>query len=184
MSSSSPNNAQDKITPPLASAAQAPLPANSQAQDSHQADKGKGRPIITPSSLSRRTAATTRSFSSLPPPKNTAPTGQSGSTLSSLLAPPPTLAVIAPTPDPSPVSPVGGSKRIHHKSEPETPSSVLRNPGLEVPQVQKSWSSGSTGKRKAEDVEGELTTPPREQRATFAPEPRSRFFSLLFLVEG
>lgn len=56
-----------------------------------------------------------------------------------------------------------------------------------VPPVQKSWSSGSTGKRKAEDVEVDpgSTTPPKEQkehRATFAPEPRSMSFT--FFLEG
>ncbi|XP_006462445.1 hypothetical protein AGABI2DRAFT_119302 [Agaricus bisporus var. bisporus H97] len=114
----------------------------------------KTRPIITPSSLSRRTAATTRSFSSLPPPR----TAQA-----------PTLSVIAASPDPSPVTPT--VRRVHARSDPETPSRDFR---LEVPQVKKSHSSGS-GKRKAEEVEIESsgTTSKEQQRATFAPEPRT-----------
>ncbi|KXN83151.1 hypothetical protein AN958_01822 [Leucoagaricus sp. SymC.cos] len=171
----------DKVAPSSTSAipAQAPLsaPADSQQQQQEHTDKGKGRPIITPASLatsSRRQAATTRSFSSLPPPQIATSLIQSEP---SLLAPP-ILSVTGPTPEVSPITPSTSlGKRAHHKSEPETPSSVLRNPGLEVPQVQKSWSSGS-GKRKAEEAaesEGN-TTPPKEQkehRATFAPEPRA-----------
>lgn len=127
------------------------FPSSSMA-DSNSATKT--RPIITPSSLSRRTAATTRSFSSLPPPR----TAQA-----------PTLSVIAASPDPSPVTPT--VRRVHARSDPETPSRDFR---LEVPQVKKSHSSGS-GKRKAEEVEIEssATTSKEQQRATFAPEPRS-----------
>ncbi|KAF9453167.1 hypothetical protein P691DRAFT_629213, partial [Macrolepiota fuliginosa MF-IS2] len=111
-----------------------------------------------------------------PPKISTA--SQSGSTPSSLLAPPPVLTVIAPTPEASPITPSLTPKRVHHKSVPETPSSVLRNPNsLAAPPMQKSWSSGSTsaGKRKAEEELGNTTPPkePKEQRATFAPEPRT-----------
>jgi hypothetical protein len=160
----------DKVPPQSpVSAAQGPLSVPAGAQ-------GRGRPTITPASLSsRRQAATTRSFSSIPPgpPQISTATIQSGP---SLLAPP-TLSVIGPTPDASPITPSTPSKRTHHKSDPETPSSALRKPGPDVPQVQKSWSTGS-GKRKAEEIPEADTTPPtlkeqKEHRATFAPEPRS-----------
>ncbi|KAL9711256.1 hypothetical protein Ac2012v2_005796 [Leucoagaricus gongylophorus] len=74
----------------------------------------------------------------------------------SLLAPP-TLTVIHPTPEVSPV----------------TPSPRKVSP-LDVSQAQKTRSSGS-GKRKAEglpDPEGNNSTPLKEYRATFAPDPR------------
>jgi hypothetical protein len=130
---------------------------------SSMSDK-KTRPIITPSSLSRRTAATTRSFSSLSPPR---------------IAQPPTLAVIAASPDPSPDTPT--VRRVHARSDPETPSRDMRH---EAPPVRKSYSSGS-GKRKAEEVETESsgTTSKEPHRATFAPEPRSaRCFCLFRLL--
>lgn len=80
----------------------------------------------------------------------------------SLLAPP-TLTVIHPTPEVSPV----------------TPSPRKVSP-LDVSQAQKTRSSGS-GKRKAEglpDPEGNNSTPLKEYRATFAPDPRSASFSI------
>ncbi|KAF5360457.1 hypothetical protein D9756_004950 [Leucocoprinus leucothites] len=163
----------NKVAPQSASSA-AQAPASGTASSTQHVDKGKGRPIITPASLtSRRQAPTTRSFSSLPPPQISPTTIQSGP---SFLAPP-TLAVIGPTPEASPITPSSPTRRAHHKSTPDTPSGGLRSHALEVPQIQKSWSSGS-GKRKAEglpDPEGS-TTPPKEQkehRATFAPEPRT-----------
>jgi hypothetical protein len=129
---------------------------------SPMADK-KSRPIITPSSLSRRTAATTRSFSSLEPPHPGYPHA---------------LSPIAASPDSSPVIPT--VRRVHARSDPETPPRDLR---LEVPPVRKSCSSGS-GKRKAEDVEAESsgTTSREPHRATFAPEPRSARALIVFFV--
>ena len=88
---------------------------------------------------------------------------------------PPALSVISPTPDVSPVSP---SQRPHHKSQPTMPtSSVLRRPNT-PPIIEQSYSNGS-GKRKADeaDFEGDKTPPKdsKEQRATFAPDPRSMY---------
>jgi hypothetical protein len=83
----------------------------------------------------------------------------------------PHVSVISPTPDVSPVTP---SRRPHHKSQPTIPTtSVLQRPNT-PPAIGQPQSSG---KRKAEeaDVGGDKTPPkdPKEQRATFAPDPRS-----------
>lgn len=92
---------------------------------------------------------------------------------SSSLMVPPVLSVISPTPDLSPDSP---SPRPHHKSQPTmSTTSVLRRQST-APIIEHSQSSGS-GKRKAEEagVGGDKTPPkdPKEQRATFAPDPRT-----------
>ncbi|KAH9480381.1 hypothetical protein JR316_0006979 [Psilocybe cubensis] len=94
---------------------------------------------------------------------------------SSSLLVPPSLSVIAATPEASPVSP---SRRTYHKSTPTMPtSSVLKTPST-PPVIEKSHSSGSaSGKRKADEagVGGDKTPPkePKEPRTTFAPEPRT-----------
>ncbi|KAF9568750.1 hypothetical protein CPC08DRAFT_624940 [Agrocybe pediades] len=94
---------------------------------------------------------------------------------SSSLVVPPTLSVISPTPEPSPVSP---QRRTHSKSLPT--SSVLRTP-LTPPPIEKSHSSGS-GKRKADEAGvGGDKTPPKDQkesRTTFAPDPRTHRVSV------
>jgi len=90
---------------------------------------------------------------------------------SSSLLTPPVLSVISPTPDVSPISP---SPRPHHKSQPTMPSKVRRPIPSSI--IEQSQSIGS-GKRKAEEVDagGDKTPPkdPKEQRATFAPDPRT-----------
>ena len=83
----------------------------------------------------------------------------------------PVLSVISPTPNVSPVSP---SRRPHHRSQPTMPTtSVLQRSG--TPIIEQSQSIGS-GKRKADEagVGGDKTPPKdsKEQRATFAPDPR------------
>ncbi|TFK27670.1 hypothetical protein FA15DRAFT_146788 [Coprinopsis marcescibilis] len=107
-----------------------------------------------------------------PPPKIDTISNAISSRNGSLLAPP-SLSFTAPTPEASPISP---SKRVHHKSTPTQPTSVLKNPTpLTPPPVQKAFSSNS-GKRKASEAEVDANTPPkenREPRATFAPEPRA-----------
>lgn len=91
-----------------------------------------------------------------------------GSASTKLLVP--ALSFTGPTPDPSPIMP---TKRIHTKSGPASPSSTLKSSSsLARPGIQKSYSTAS-GKRKAEDAGVEGVTPPREPRATFAPEPRT-----------
>ncbi|KAH6912583.1 hypothetical protein BKA70DRAFT_1218753 [Coprinopsis sp. MPI-PUGE-AT-0042] len=89
-----------------------------------------------------------------------------GSATTKLLVPP-SLSFTGPTPEASPIVPV---KRIHHKSTPT--STVPKSTPLTPPAIQKSQSTAS-GKRKAEDAGVEGVTPPREPRATFAPEPRT-----------
>jgi len=143
--------------------------------------KGKERESgVTPnSSYSRRGGRTnstpSRSKTPSPPPNlNTTPFFASLRGSSSLIVPP-TLSVISPTPDISPVSP---SRLSRHNSQPTMPTiSVLRRP-ITPPIIEQSQSSGS-GKRKAEDagVGGDKTPPkdPKEQRATFAPDPRSMY---------
>jgi len=104
------------------------------------------------------------SFPGSMPPAPPADSSNAALSRLSLLAPP-TLTVIHPTPEASPVTP-----------------SPRRVSPLDVSQAQKSRSSGS-GKRKAEglpDLEGHTATPSkdqREHRATFAPDPRSAYFN-------
>lgn len=104
------------------------------------------------------------SFPGSMPPAPLADSSNAALSRLSLLAPP-TLTVIHPTPEASPVTP-----------------SPRRVSPLDVSQAQKSRSSGS-GKRKAEglpDLEGHTATPSkdqREHRATFAPDPRSAYFN-------
>ena len=89
---------------------------------------------------------------------------------SSLLVP--QLTVIGPTPEASPISPTTPTRRVHHKSTPTMPPKSILPPVIE-----KAYSNGSV-KRKAEDadVEGDKTPPKeKEQRATFAPDPRSMY---------
>lgn len=92
---------------------------------------------------------------------------------SSSLLQPPTLSVIAPTPEASPVSP---TRRTHHKSTPTMPTASVLRTSNAPPVIEKSYSSGS-GKRKAEEagVSGDKTPPKehKEPRATFAPDPRT-----------
>ena len=154
-----------------------PLRANIMSQASEYASrKGKEREsgaTLVHSSHSRR--GRTNSTPSMnrnptPPPNiDTTPFFGSIAGASSLLVP--HVSVISPTPDVSPITP---SRRPHHKSQPTMPkTSFLERPN--TPPV--IGQSQSTGKRKAEeaDVGGDKTPPkdPKEQRATFAPDPRS-----------
>jgi len=144
--------------------------------------KGKERAVddspTPPGSISRKGGTRALSHPSRtrtpsPTPRiDTAPFFTSIQATSSLLGAP-TLAVTAPTPEASPISP----KRVHHKSTPTRPS-ALRTP-LSPPIIEKSYSSGST-KRKAEDAEvsGDKTPPKEGHRTSFAPEPRSLSFFL------
>ena len=105
-----------------------------------------------------------------PPIIDTAPfSGSIAGASSSLRAP--QVSVISPTPDVSPVTP---TRRPHHKSQPTFPSTSVLQRSNTPPAIVKSQSGG---KRKAEeaDVGGDKTPPkdPKEQRATFAPDPRS-----------
>ncbi|KAF8817053.1 hypothetical protein BYT27DRAFT_7247616 [Phlegmacium glaucopus] len=137
--------------------------------------KGKEREsAVTPnSSHSRRGGRTSSTPSrtktlSLPPNLDTTPFFGSIRGSSSLLVPP-ALSVISPTPDVSPVSP---SPLPSHNSQPTVPTtSVSKRPNT-PPQIEQSQST--SGKRKAEDA-GDKTPPkdPKEQRATFAPDPRT-----------
>ena len=154
-----------------------PLRTNIMSQTSEYASrKGKereSRTTLVHSSHSRR--GRTNSTPSMnrtplsPPNIDTTPLSDSIAGASSLLVP--HVSVISPTPDVSPVTP---SRRPHHKSQPTMPTtSVLERPNTPpvIGRLQ------STGKRKAEeaDVGGDKTPPkdPKEQRATFAPDPRS-----------
>jgi len=85
---------------------------------------------------------------------------------SSSLLVPPQLSITGPTPEASPISPV---RRAHLKSTPTMPvKSIL------PPVIEKAHSSGST-KRKADEAGvGGDKTPPKELKATFAPEPKGR----------
>ncbi|KAJ3518181.1 hypothetical protein NLJ89_g13 [Agrocybe chaxingu] len=102
---------------------------------------------------------------------------------SSLLAPP-TLAIIGPTPEPSPVSP---TRRPHHKSSPTVPTRSSLRPPSTPPVIEKSFSSGSS-KRKAEEagVGGDKTPPKegKEHKTTFAPDPRSDSSGFWHLLSG
>ena len=164
----------DSVTPPTSSSAKT---------TSRKGKENSGRGSPSPSgSYSRKGGRTLSSPSrtqtpSPPPSKLNTSTILGNVQGSSSLLQPPTLAVIAPTPEASPISP---TRRTHHKSTPTMPTaSVLRNPSA-PPVIEKSYSSGS-GKRKAEEagVSGDKTPPkePREPRATFAPDPRSTRFS-------
>ena len=96
--------------------------------------------------------------------------GDVGPTPSTSLLVPPTLSIIAATPEASPISP---SRRSHHKSQPTEPSSSVLQKASLPPPVQKSFSTGSAKRKASEaEVEGDKT-PPKIHRATFAPEPRS-----------
>ncbi|KAF8158427.1 hypothetical protein B0H34DRAFT_797815 [Crassisporium funariophilum] len=133
-----------------------PSPASSQ---SRRGGRGSSRP------------SRTRTPSPPPAKLDTVPFFGSMQGSSSFLTPP-TLSVIAPTPEASPISPI---RRTHHKSTPSMPTSVLRTPSTPTV-IEKSYSSGS-GKRKADEagVGGDKTPPKasKEPRATFAPEPRT-----------
>jgi hypothetical protein len=144
-----------------------PLRANIMSHSSGYASrKGKEREsgtTLVHSSRRDRTSSTPLMKRNPSPPPNI-DTTPSTAGASSLLVP--HVSIISPTPDVSPVTP---SRRPHHKSQPTMPTtSVLQTPNTLLP---------STGKRKAEeaDVGGDKTPPkdPKEQRATFAPEPRS-----------
>jgi len=153
-----------------------PLRANIMSHASEYASrKGKEREsgnTRVHSSHSRRSrTSSTPSMSRTPSPLpniDTAPLSGSNAGGSSLRVP--QVSVISPTPDISPVTP---SRRPHHKSQPTIPTiSVLQRP-ITPPAI----GQQSSGKRKAEeaDVGGDKTPPkdPKEQRATFAPDPRT-----------
>ena len=127
---------------------------------------GRFKPRANHTSRSRTVRSNSSSDRTQSPPPHTINTNPIPS--NSLNAPP-VVSVTAPTPQASPVS----QKRAHHKSTPAYPSSALRPP-TEIAPIQKSYSSGSASKRKADDVETDGPTPPREHRTTFAPEPRSK----------
>ncbi|CAA7261534.1 unnamed protein product [Cyclocybe aegerita] len=122
-----------------------------------------GRTNSTPSPV--------RTSSQAPKKLDTVPAVGSNQGSSSLLAPP-TLALIGPTPEASPVSP---TRRSHHKSSPTVPTRSALRPPSTPPVVEKSLSSGSS-KRKAEEagVGGDKTPPKegKEHKTTFAPDPR------------
>lgn len=128
----------------------------------HSSHSRRSRTSSTPS-MNRRTPS---------PLPNIDTTPFSGSIAGASSLAVPQVSVISPTPDVSPVTP---SRRPHHKSQPTIPStSVLERPNTPPPVIGQPQSSG---KRKAEeaDVGGDKTPPkdPKEQRATFAPDPRS-----------
>ena len=159
-----------------------PLRSNIMSNTSEYAGrKGKERESATPyGSQSRRgRTSSTPSMNRTPSPLpniDTALFSGSNPGSSSLLVP--HVSVISPTPDISPVSP---SRRPHHKSQPTMPTtSVLQAPNTPLT-TERSHLNGSV-KRKAEeaDVGGDKTPPkdPKEQRATFAPDPRSMHYAL------
>ena len=126
----------------------------------HNSHSRRGRTSSTPSM--NRTPS--------PPPNiDTTPFSGTIAGASSLLVP--QVSVISPTPDVSPITP---SRRPHHKSQPTMPTNSNMQRPITPPAIGQSQSSG---KRKAEeaDVGGDKTPPkdPKEQRATFAPDPRS-----------
>ena len=153
-----------------------PLRANIMSHASEYASrKGKEREsgnTRVHSSHSRRSrTSSTPSMNRTPSPlPNIDTTPLSGSVAGASSLRVPQVSVISPTPDISPVTP---SRRPHHKSQPTIPTtSVLQRP-ITPPVI----GQQSSGKRKAEeaDVGGDKTPPkdPKEQRATFAPDPRS-----------
>ena len=74
----------------------------------------------------------------------------------------PALSVTAPTPEASPSSPSRSARRTASE-----PASVLRTSG--------EGKAKGTGKRKADDVEGTPPDTKKEQRATFALDPKRAF---------
>ena len=165
----------DSMTPPTSSS------ANTARKGKENSGEGSPSPSGSYSPKGGRTLSSpSRTQTPSPPPSklNTSTILGNAQGSSSLLQPP-TLSVIAPTPEASPVSP---TRRTHHKSTPTMPTaSVLRTPSVPTV-IEKSYSSGS-GKRKAEEagVSGDKTPPKerREPRATFAPDPRSTRFLFL-----
>lgn len=132
----------------------------------HGSQSRRGRTRSTP--LMNRTPS---------PPPNIDTTPFSGPIAGASSLHVPHVSVISPTPDVSPVTP----RRPHHKSQPTLPTTSVLDRLNTAPVT----GQQSTGKRKAEeaDVGGDKTPPkdPKEQRATFAPDPRSMspFFHLV-----
>lgn len=150
-----------------------PGPTASMSEDQVKDSVAENVKSKSSSRSSSRKAGKSSSKSS--PERNPSSSGDKGAasngSASTKLLVPPSLSFTGPTPDPSPILP---TKRIHHKSTPVTPTTALQNATHLTPRpsIQKSYSTAS-GKRKAEDAGVEGVTPPREPRATFAPEPRT-----------
>lgn len=159
------------VTPITTSSSDPPAQAKRQ-RSSESAGSSK-------SNSSRRGEGRSRTSSSGTPPQRKVDSSQThafASIQSSLFVP--QLSITRPTPEPSPISPVSPSpRRTHHKSTPTMPPKSILPPVIE-----KSYSSGSV-KRKADEtdfVDGDKT-PPKEHRATFAPEPKSTLVEAHFL---